>query len=47
MDIGEIQRIVRVQPEPYPHQHPENVPEEGNPLAVPVEPDYEKVLVPR
>lgn len=47
MDIGEIQRIVRVAPEPYPYQHPENVPEESNPLVAPVEPDQEPVLVPR
>lgn len=35
MDIGEVQRIVRVSPEPFPYQHPENVPEEPNPLFVP------------
>lgn len=42
MDIGEIQRIVKVSPEPLPMGHPENAPEElpaREPVLVPVEPE--------
>ena len=37
MEIGPIRRILKVEPEPYPYQHPENVPEEPSPRRVPKE----------
>lgn len=35
MDIGEIRRILKVEPEPYELGHPENAPEEPSPVSVP------------
>ena len=34
MDIGEIRRILKVEPEPFPLGHPENAPEEPSPEKV-------------
>lgn len=47
MDIGKVERIVRVNPQPFPEQHPENDVEEPNPLQPVETPEPEPVLVPR
>lgn len=36
MDIGEVRRILKVQPEPFEVGHPENAPEEPSPQREPV-----------
>lgn len=37
MDIGEIRRIVKVEPEPFPLGNPATAPKEPAPEPVPVE----------
>jgi len=46
MNIGPVKRVIKVEPEPYPYQHPENVPEEPSPLKVPAEPESVPVGIP-
>ena len=44
MDIGEVRRVIRVAPEPFPMGNPAHAPKEPAPVLVPAwEPEREEV----